>query len=568
MFANLPKTTEELLTWDWPQFDLLATDLMKRPLNADTIAEWLQDWSDLGSALVELYNRLYLATSINTADTAAEQAYSHYIEHIFPQSMQAEQALKQKLLDSRLEPAGFEVALRNLRAEASLFRADNLQLLSQEQNLSNEYDKLTGAQTVTWDGQECTVTQLRPAFQDLDRGRREQAWRLKAERQMADRDALNDLWVRFLDVRQQLSANAGQPDYRAYRWLQLLRFDYTPDDCRHFNQAIEEVVVPAASRAYERRRRRLGVEMLRPWDLDVDMFGRLPLRPYRGVDELKTKTGAIFRQVDPQLGAYFDQMVGEGLLDLDNRKNKAPGGYCTDFPVARKPFIFMNGVGLHDDVQTLLHEGGHAFHVFESRGIRLIMLMQVPMEFAEVASMSMELLASPYLEERLGGFYTTQDAARARAEHLESSLLFLPYIAVVDAFQHWAYEHPAEAAQPARCDAAWVELWQRFMPGVDWSGMEDILATGWQRKLHIFIVPFYYIEYGLAQLGAVQVWRNALRDQAGAVASYRQALALGGSVPLPQLYQAAGARLAFDAETLGEVVSLMETKIVELESVV
>jgi oligoendopeptidase F len=567
MFANLPKSPDELLAWDWPQFDRLARDLLQRPLNADSVDGWLQDWSDLGSALVELYNRLYLATSINTADAAAEQAYAHYIDHIFPHSMEADQALKQKLLDSQLEPAGFDMALRNLRAEAALFRAESLPLLAQEQKLSNEYDKITSAQTVTWDGRECTVIQLRPAFQDLDRGRREQAWRLKAGRQMADRGALNDLWVRFLKVRQQLAANAGQPDYRAYRWQQLLRFDYTPADCRGFNQAVEEVVVPAAQRAYERRRRRLGVAALRPWDLDVDMFGRPPLRPYQAVDELKARTSAIFRQVDPQLGAYFDQMVREGLLDLDNRKHKAPGGYCTDFPMARKPFIFMNGVGLHDDVQTLLHEGGHAFHVYESRDIRLIMQLQVPMEFAEVASMGMELLASPYLEERLGGFYTRQDAARARAEHLESSLLFLPYMAVVDAFQHWAYEHPAAAAQPARCDAAWTELWGRFMPGVDWSGLEDILATGWQRKLHIFLVPFYYIEYGLAQLGAVQVWRNALRDQAGAVARYRQALALGGSVPLPQLYQTAGARLAFDAETMAEVVSLMEAKIDELEAV-
>jgi oligoendopeptidase F len=221
-------------------------------------------------------------------------------------------------------------------------------------------------------------------------------------------------------------------------------------------------------------------------------------------------------------------------------------------------------VGLHDDVQTLLHEGGHSFHVFEYRKIDLLQLLQVPMEFAEVASMGMELLASPYLEERGGGFYTPAEAARARVQHLETCLLFWPYMAVVDAFQHWAYQNPQEAAVPAGCDAAWTRLWQRFMPGVDWSGLDDELATGWQRKLHIFTVPLYYVEYGLALLGAVQVWRNAQTDPAGAVARYRQALALGGSVPLPELYQTAGARLAFDRDALAQAVGLMENTIAEL----
>jgi oligoendopeptidase F len=565
MFTNLPKTPEELLAWDWPQAELLVRDLMERTLTADSVADWLQDWSDLGAALVELYNRLYLATSINTMDAAAEVAYTYYIEQIFPKSMQADQALKQKLLKSGLEPAGFEVALRNLRAETALFKVENLPLLAHEQRLSNEFDKITGAQTVIWQGQETTVTQLQPAFQDTHRELREQAWWLRAQRQQADRTELNSLWARFIQVRQQLAANAGKPDYRAYRWQQLLRFDYSPDDCLRFHEAIEAVVVPAARRVHERRRQRLGVASLRPWDLDVDGFGRPPLRPYRSVAELKAKAAAIFHRVDPQLGAYFDQMVSEDLLDLDNRKHKAPGGFCTDLPMVRRPFIFMNGVGLHDDVATLLHESGHAFHVFESRKIRLMMLLQVPMEFAEVGSMGMELLAAPYLDERFGGFYSTPDAARARVEDLEKSLLFWPFVAVVDAFQHWVYAHPAEACEPARCDATWTQLYQRFIPTEDWSGLEDILATGWQRKLHIFLVPFYYVEYGLAQLGAVQVWRNALRDQAGAVARYRQALALGGSAPLPQLYQAAGARLAFDRETLGEAVQLIEGKIAELD---
>lgn len=559
-----PQTPEELLTWDWPQFEPAANELVNLSLNTANVNEWLQDWSDLSANLYEMGNRLYLATTVNTADTNAEKAYTHFIDQILPKGMEVEQALKQKLLESGLEPAGFEVALRNIRAEASLFRQENLELLSEEFKLSNEYDKIVGAQTVIWEGQEQTLSQLRPVQQETDRSRREQAWRLGAQRQLEDRASLNELWGRLLTLRCQLAANAGKPDYRAYRWQQQLRFDYTPADCVRFQEAIESVVVPACTRIYERRRQKLGLQSLRPWDLEVDPAGRPPLRPYKEESELKARTSSIFHRVDPELGAYFDRMVSENLLDLTNRKNKAPGGYCTDFPVVRRPFIFMNGVGLHSDVQTLLHEGGHAFHVFESFAIPLMQLLQVPMEFAEVASMGMELLASPYLEESAGGFYSPEDAARALTEHLESSMLFWPYMAVVDAFQHWVYENPHQAENPADCEATWVHLWNRFMPGVDWSGLEDELATGWQRKLHIFQTPFYYVEYGLAQLGAVQVWDNAQKDQMAAVARYRRALALGGSVTLPQLFHTAGARLAFDRETLSAAVTLIESKISSL----
>jgi oligoendopeptidase F len=275
----------------------------------------------------------------------------------------------------------------------------------------------------------------------------------------------------------------------------------------------------------------------------------------------------MFSSVDPQLGRYFLQMETESLLDLENRKGKAPGGFCIDFPLARKPFIFMNAVGLHDDVQTMLHEGGHAFHTFEIAGLPYHPQLEIPMEFAEVASMAMELLAAPYLTRDQGGFYSPEEAARARIEHLENSLLFWPYMAVVDAFQHWVYTQPQLARDPAECDACWSALWDRFMQGIDYSGLDEHKVTGWQRKVHIFQDPFYYIEYGLAQLGAVQVWRNARKDQAGAVAAYRRALSLGGTASLPELFRTAGAHFAFDADTLAEAVQLMVGTIEELESI-
>jgi len=272
----------------------------------------------------------------------------------------------------------------------------------------------------------------------------------------------------------------------------------------------------------------------------------------------------IFQNVSPRLAEHFVTMRQEKLLDLENRKGKAPGGFCAVFDTKRQPFIFQNAVGIHGDVQTILHESGHAFHVFESASLPYYQQLNAPMEFNEVASMAIELIAAPYLVEHRGGFYSEADAARARVEYLERNILFWPYMAVVDAFQHWVYLNPKDAMKPIKCDQYWSQLWDRFMKGVDWQDLEDAKTTGWHRKSHIHTDPFYYVEYGLAQLGAVQVWANSIKDQTEAVACYRKALALGGTVTLPELFTTAGARFAFDAETLCEAVDLIEEKIFEL----
>jgi oligoendopeptidase F len=562
----LPQTSHEFMQLPWSSIQPFYQELAARSLEESNVDQFLADWTTLTQLWSEAYQRLYVASTVDTTDPQAERAYYDFLDYIYPNVQDAEQTIKGKLLASGLQPSGFAVPLRILRAESDLFRQENLPLLAQELKLGMAYEKIAGAQTVQWEGQELTLLQLQPVYQDPQRERRERAWRLAAERQLADREAINDLWGRMMDVRRRLAANAGLPDYRAYRWQKQLRFDYTPQDCEVFHRAIKTVVVPAALKLYEKRRRQLGVERLRPWDLEVDPLSRPPLQPFKSVSELEAKTAAIFHKVDPQLGEYFEIMRREGLLDLDNRPGKAPGGYCTDFLVVRRPFIFTNAVGVHDDVQTMLHEGGHAFHIFEASRLPYYQHFQIPLEFMEVASMAMELLASPYLTADRGGFYTPADAARARLEHLERSLLFWPYMAVVDGFQHWAYTQPEQGGDPQQCDAMWAELWQRFMPGVDWSGLDDELATGWQRKAHIHTDPFYYVEYGLALLGAVQVWRNALHDQPGAVAAYRRALSLGYTVPLPELYVAAGAHFAFDAGTLRQAVDLMLATMEELES--
>lgn len=567
MPLKIPAKVSELVKISWKDFETDFQKLEHTSLNSKTIEKWLDSWTQAAEGLDELSQRLYVAKTVNTADEAAEKGFQNFMVNIYPHWMETSQNLKEKLLNSGVKPKGFDIPLRNIRAEFKLFRAENLPLLADEQNFNTTYDKIVGSQTILWEGEEKTVTQLRPVYFETDRSRREKAFRAVMTRQLSDREAINQNWKNVLALRLKIAANTGDPSYRSWKWQELLRFDYTPEDSKNFQKAIERAVVPAAKKLYEKRCARLGLDTLRPWDLDVDPLKRPALKPYQTVDELKKTTVGIFKSVHPELGKDLAYITAHDLMDLENRKNKAPGAYCTMYGQIRKPFIFHNAVGIHDDVQTMLHEGGHAMHVFESAPLRWYQQLNVPMEFAEVASMGMELLASPYLEKAKGGFYNKKETAQAVGEHLERAINFWPYMAVVDGFQHWVYENPEGALDAHNCDSTWGGLWDRFMVGIDWSGLEDYKVTGWQRKPHIHQVPFYYVEYGLAQLGAVQIWANALKDQKKAVADYRHALSLGGTVTLPELYQAAGARLAFDAETLGAMVDLMVEKIEELEKI-
>ncbi|HEY7091532.1 MAG TPA: M3 family oligoendopeptidase [Ktedonobacterales bacterium] len=569
-FATLPATSAEFRDWPWERIAPYYDELLARPLTQETLAAWLADWTAISALLDEVNNSYTIATTVNTADEEAERGYMRYLDTIQPQAMAAEQRMREKLLASGLEaPEGFAVPLRKLRAGAELYREANIPILSELRKLAIEYEKLAGARTALWEGQELPLPQIYPFLLDPDRSVRERAWRTMAERRIQDTPALTDLWQRMMTLRRQLAANAGFGSYRDYRWRELFRFDYTPDDAKRFQDAIAQVAVPAASKLNERRRQRLGVETLRPWDMEVNTSGKPRLQPYATVAELEERTSAIFSRVDPQFGDYFETMRAEGLLDLESRANKAPGGYSLEYSVRRVPFIFMNGVGAHDDVVTLLHEGGHSFHTFEMAPLPYLQQhaeQTLPMEFAEVASMGMELLATPYLARAEGGFYTEAEAARARIEHLDSIIRFWPYMAMIDTLQHWAYDSE-EGADLAACDDYWATLVDRYWPDQDWSGLDEQKRASWHRQGHVFTDPFYYIEYGIAELGAAQVWANALKDQAGAVAAYRRALALGGSATLPELFTAAGVRFAFDAETLRRAIDLMLETIDQLEPV-
>lgn len=563
--APLPADSTAMTQWTWADIEPHYRELESRTLTEGAVESFLADWNAIHVRVHELHQRLYVATTQDIADKEAAERFERFLREVYPAWEDAEQRVRENLLASGLQPQGFRVQLRNMRAESDLFREENIPLLTREQELEERYNSVIGGQSVQWKGEEVPVVQLAPVLQSTDRDERERAWRLIWERRLGDREGVRALWGDFLQLRIHLATNAGFDHYRSFRWRQLLRFDYSPQDAARFHSAVEEVVVPALARMYEKRRRRLGVNTLRPWDLDVDTLDRPPLRPFADSAELENTAASIFHRVDPQLGEYFNTMQAEGLLDLENRPNKAPGGYCTTFAAVR-PFIFMNAVGLHLDVQTLLHESGHAFHTFERAQLPYFQQRQVPIEFAEVASMAMELLAAPYLSRDEGGFYQDADAARARVEHLEHCIYLWAHLTSIDLFQHWIYENPQQAADPEQCDRRWMTLRRRLLPVVDWSGLEEYFAISWHPILHIHTIPFYIIEYELAQLGAVQIWANALRDQSAAVGTYRHALSLGATAPLPELYAAAGARFAMDAGTLRRAIALVEATIAERES--
>ncbi|MBE3575017.1 MAG: M3 family oligoendopeptidase [Firmicutes bacterium] len=554
---------------DWstvqPRFDALQA----RNLTPDNVGEWLQEWSDLRAILEDAIFASYRAVTENTADPEIEARYLHFMQDIQPKITVAEQGLRRKLLALKnyQPPANIREFYRRQQNQAALFREENVPLQAELAGMENEYNKIVGAMSVTLDGQEMTLQQANQRLYSPERAVREEAWRSVQVRWLQDRSALDDLYLQMLKVRRQMARNAGLPDFRAYRWRELSRFCYTPEDCLRFHEAIEQEVVPLARKYAAWRQRLLGVERLRPWDTEADPLGRPALHPFSQVEELIEGVQRIFNHLDPELGAYFARMRN-GNLDLASRPHKAPGGYCGGFHLTRTPYIFANCVGIQDDVNTLLHESGHAFHFIESCRQPLIWNRMgaeaVNFEFAEVASMGMELLGAAYLERSRGGFYSEQDARRARAEHLLGVITFLPYMAVVDAFQHWVYTQAPEDVTAADLDRQWGALWDRFMSWTDWSGLEDEKVSGWHRKGHIFETPFYYVEYGLAQLGALQVWRNSLHDAAGAVAAYRRALALGNTRPLPELFEAAGARLAFDRPTIGGLMRLVDGELQKL----
>ncbi|MDR7523625.1 MAG: M3 family oligoendopeptidase [Armatimonadota bacterium] len=532
-----------------------------QPASAAALERWLEDASELLAVIDEARARRYVAMTSQTDDPAREHAYLTFIERVVPMVKPLAHALDEAYLRSphrRDLPARYHVLDRLVANRVTLFRPENVPLELEEDKLKQQFQKIAGAMTVVFRGREHTLQQMAPYLEEPDRALRQEAWELVARRRLQDRDRLEAIFDQLLALRHRLARHAGFEDYRAYAFRRRERFDYTPEDCLRFHDAVEETVLPVWRRLLEERRQALGLDVLRPWDLDVDPQGRPPLRPFETADRLARGVEAVFARVDPELGRQFGFLREQGLLDLESRKGKAPGGYQRTMQERRIPFIFMNAVGVERDLRTLLHEGGHAIHTLASREDPLIDYRDAPLEFCEVASMAMELLATPHLDV----FYPSpEDRRRAYREQLERIVGLFPWVATIDAFQHWLYTHPGHSRDERR--AVWLGTFRRFNPGVSFEGYEDAEASLWHRQLHLFQVPFYYIEYGIAQVGALQVWRQARRDPAGTVRRYRAALALGGREPLPVLFAAAGAEFDFSARVLRP---LMEDVSAELEA--
>lgn len=534
----------------WSQIEPLFQELLRRPIaSLPELEQWLVDCSELSGALAEERTRRYIAMTTQTDDQAREQAYQDFIEQIDPKTKPMWFAIESAHLANpyrkQLPMNQYAVMDRIVETNVTLFREANVPLETEDALLAKDYQKITGAMTITYRGQELTLQQAAKFLEEPDRAVRQEVWELVARRRLQDREALEGLYDKMIPLRTQIARNADFPNYRDYTFKRRRRFDYTPEDCYQFHTGVEQAVLPLVIRIYERRRRTLGVPGLRPWDTLVDPLGRPPLRPFASTEQFVRGTEEIFRRIDPALGDQFKFMWDEQLLDLESRKGKAPGGYQSTLHERRWPFIFMNAVGRDEDVRTLLHEGGHAFHQLASREQPLIHYRTCPYEFAEVASMGMELLAAPHLKV----FYENdQDYKRAYRNTLEDAVVLFPWIATIDAFQHWVYTNPTQTREERR--RAWTALFVRFQPWIDWSGYEEERDFAWHRQLHLFALPFYYIEYGIAQVGALQVWLQSRSDHRGAVERYWRALSLGGSRSLPKLFEAAGATFTFDAATL------------------
>jgi oligoendopeptidase F len=564
MAARLPESPDAFSEATWDEIRPHYEELVERELDDDNVEEWLADWSQLDSLLSEASALAYFAYTCDTSNPEREEAQLRFGSDIGPKAYEQRAQLQRRLVERGYVRPGLETTLKRFSNQVELFREVNVPLFAQLSKLVTEWSKVIGALTVDWDGEEKTPAQVLPYLESRDRTVRERAFKLRAKAFMDQQDVLVSLFDRMYDLRQQVARNAGFESYRDYVHREKNRFDYTPDDCLRFHAAVEEAVLPAAERILQRRRRDMGLDSLRPWDLGVDPKGRPALKPFATVDELVSRSAAVLGQVDRDFRGYVNAMADAALLDLDNRKAKAPGGYSSSLNFRRMPLIFMNAVGIDDDVRTMLHEAGHAFHTFETSHLPFVAQRHPGHEMSEVASMSMELLAAPFIGARDGGFYSEEDARRSRTELLEGIILFFPHCASVDALQQWMYTTPQGRDAGAR-DQKWLELRRRFEgTAVEWSGLDRERIARWYQQPHFFANPFYYIEYGIAQLGALQVWRNSLRDQKDAVRQYRSALALGATKRLPDLYAAAGARLIFDPAGMRELVGSVEEELARL----
>ena len=528
----------------WEVVEPYFKNLLVRIINsADDLQQWLKDMSELEAVVSEDACWRQIKMTCDTTDKSLEEAFTYFCMEIQPKIQPYADALNKKLIASpftkELDQQKFFTYLRSVKKSIDLFREENIPLQAELSVMQQQYGAIAGKMTVEVNGQEYTLQQASKFLHHHDRSLREEVYKKIQERRWQDRDAMNQLYSSLIAKRHQVALNAGYKNYRDYKFVELGRFDYTKEDCFQFHEAVKLHVLPLVEKIYQQKKEKLGLDLLHPWDTEAEPLGVEPLKPFTTGKELLDKSIQCFEELNPFFADCLRKMNELKHFDLESRKGKAPGGYNCPLAESGAPFIFMNAAGQMDDVTTMVHEGGHAIHSFLSHNLELSAFKEYPMEIAEVASMAMELFSMDHWE---SFFDNAEDLKRAKEHQLERTITIFPWIATIDKFQHWVYEHPTHTIEERK--NKWIEILNEFSANsIDFTGLEQYRTIAWQRQLHLFEVPFYYIEYGIAQLGAIGLWMQYKKNPQQAIANYINALSLGGTKTLPELYAAAGLKL-------------------------
>lgn len=546
----------------WPDVAPFFIELQERKVHdAASLEKWLRDLSELEAVISEEGAWRYIRMTLDTRDAQASERYQTFVTEVLPSVEQETDKLQRKLMAlpqvNELHGEGYPILLRGIREQLRIFREANVAIQAELRSMAQEYSAVIGAMSVSWKGEEITMPKAAAILESPDRSERHAIYDLVATRRAQDSGKLAELFHAMVAKRDTMATNAGFVNFRDYMYSALGRFDHTPDDALAFHQSVEQDVLPVVDRLHRERQEALGLTELRPWDLAVDPSGKPPLRPFQDADQLVQLTRAVFDRLDPWFSQCIAAMQELGRLDLSSRDGKAPGGYNYPLYETGAPFIFMNAVGTTDDVITMVHEGGHAIHSFLTHPLPLTGFKNFPSEVAELASMGMELLTMDHWHLI---YPDPEELKRAKRDQLERVLTILPWVATIDAFQHAVYTHPHWTIEERT--QAWLSVHKRFGGSVvDWSGLEAERSVIWQKQLHLFEVPFYYIEYAIAQLGAIGVWRNYKCDPVKAVAQYKTALSLGYTKPLPEIYATAGIRFDLSTGYVKELIGFVQAEL-------
>ena len=558
--------SEDLIIDSWSKIEPLFESLLNREiLSAKNLERWMLDRSELEAVLEEDMAWRYIKMNIDTTDKNLGDRFTFWIKEISPKIAPYSHQLNVKLVENtflnELDSDKYKIYLRGVKKAIEIFREDNIPLYTEMEEKQQEYGTISAKMSIEVDGETVTMQKAAQFLKDTNREKREEVYHKISERRLEDKEKLDVLFDELIALRQEIAKNAGYRNYRDYMFAALGRFDYTATDCYSFHTAIEQEIVPIITSFEEKRKEKLGLENYKAWDTSVDANGKESLKPFEGGDILTDKSIECFNRLRPYFGECLSTMKEMKHLDLESKNGKAPGGFMYPLYEIGVPFIYMNAVGSQRDVVTMLHEGGHAVHSFLSRDLSMTEFKSTPSEVAELASMSMELLSMKHWDV----FYDNkEDLKRAKREQLEKALEGLPWIAAIDKFQHWIYttDHTAEQRREQ-----WMEISSELgNPVVNWEGQEDSLANQWQKQLHLYEVPFYYIEYGMAQLGAIAMWREYILKGEVALDNYTKALKLGYTKSIGEIYETAGIQFDFSVNYVKELSEFIKTQLSEIDN--